>query len=1118
MRCSNCGSDNPAGKRFCGDCGKPLGNECPKCGAQNPPGKRFCGDCGTEISARTGPGQSIAFSSSTSPDITIATPTAPQTGEGERKTVTALFADIKGSTELMEELDPEEARAIIDPALKLMIDAVSRYDGYIVQSTGDGVFALFGAPLAHEDHPQRALYASLRMREEIQHYGAKLQEEGRAPIEIRVGINSGEVVVRSLRTGKAHTEYTPIGHTANLASRLQAIARTGSILISESTRRLAEGYFQLRALGGTRVKGITEPVKVYEVIGLGPLRTHLQRAAGRGLTKFVGRVRELDTMRDLLELAKAGHGQIVAVMGEPGVGKSRLFFEFKAVGQSGCLLLEAYSISHGKASAYLPLIELLRDYSGITPEDDQRQRREKITGKVLTLERSLEDTLPYLFSLFSLQDQDDLFMPIDPQLRRRRAQEAIKRILLRESLSQPLLVIFEDLHWIDEQTQEFLNVLADSIGTARILLMVNYRPEYSHHWNSKTYYTQLRLAPLGRNSAEELLSSLIGDAVELKPIKRMIIERTEGNPFFIEEMVQALSDEGVLVRNGVVKVARSLSQVRVPPTVQGVLASRIDRLSAPEKEFLQTLAILGREFSLSLVREVAAKPDEELERLLAILQLGEFIYEQPAFPDVEYIFKHALTQEVAYRSVLNERRRALHERAGVALERLFGERLDEHLQELARHYELGANVAKAVHYLSQAALRTAHRGLLAEGTEQADRALKLLETLPETSERAEQELALLSAMALAMGFAKSFGTPEAVPLYQRAAVLSKRLGDNRRLFGILTVTGVGHSEQGESAAADAMRDEVHTVAAQIGDIAYQLAADVWDAWVTLWIGLFKHSSARAEHALINYKHGGHALNEWLLRPDIVGRQVAALGLWLLGYPDRALARAEEALAESSLPPTDQACALHTLAEVCACRGELGRAYEAARNEFEVCSEYGIDTGVGGGSGSALAVLGWVLVMRGEFNDGLMQLSRAIEQIRSRGRKLTVPLYLGRLALAYLAIGDQSSASAVIAQALILASDTGEHAWDAELLRVKGEIAVKRGANDEAAHAFGSAIEIAQAQEAKSWELRAATSLARLLIQQDRDEEARALLVPIYGLFTEGFETADLKEAEALLIG
>jgi len=735
---------------------------------------------------------------------------------------------------------------------------------------------------------------------------------------------------------------------------------------------------------------------------------------------------------------------------------------------------------------------------------------------VLTLERSLEDTLPYLFSLFGLQDKEDLLIPIDPQLRRLRTQEAIKRILLRESLSQPLFVIFEDLHWIDEQTQEFLNLFADSIGTARILLMVNYRPEYSHHWNSKTYYTQLTLAPLGRENAEELLSSLIGDAIELKPIKRMIIERTEGNPFFIEEMVQALSDEGVLVRNGVVKVARSLSQVRVPPTVQGVLASRIDRLPAREKEFLQTLAVVGREFSISLVREVAAKPDEELERLLANLQLGEFIYEQPAFPEVEYIFKHALTQEVAYHSLLNERRRALHEGTGAALERLFPERLDEYSDELARHYECSGNIVKAVYYLSFAALSTAHQGLLAEGTEQAYRALKLLETLPDTPERAKQELALLTALALSTGFAKAFGAPETVAVCERAAALSRRLGDSRRLFGLLTMIMVGNSERGELSFTSAVREEFRAAAVDTGDIAYELAASVADAWITLWLGEFTQSSNCAEYAIMNYAHGGHAIIEWLLRPDVLAHHTAGLALWSLGYPDKALARAEEALREPSLAPTDRACALHAVAEVCAWRGDLTRSYEAARDELEICLTYGIRGGVFGCAENAIATLGWVLLMRGEFSEALKQLGRAIEEIRGRGRKLIVPLYLGRLALGYLATGDVSSASEVITQALTLANETGERAWDAELRRIEGTIALTQGRTDEAESALRSAIEIAQAQEAKSWQLRAATSIARLLIEQGRGEEGRALLIPIYGWFTEGFDTADLKDAKALL--
>jgi class 3 adenylate cyclase len=309
--------------------------------------------------------------------------------EGERKTVTALFADIKGSTELMEDLDPEEARAIIDPALKLMIDAVHRYDGYIVQSTGDGIFALFGAPLAHEDHPQRALYAALRMQEEMSRYSAKVIADGGMPIEARIGVNTGEVVVRSITTGAGQTEYTPIGHTTNLASRMQVVAPTGSIAISEQTRRLVEGYFQLKPRGPTRVKGLSGPVNVYEVTGIGPLRTRLQRAAGRGLTKFVGREREMEALKHAAEQASAGRGQIVAAMAEPGVGKSRLFFEFKAVSQSGCMVLEAFSVSYGKASAYLPVIELLKGYFEIVDQDDERKRREKVNGKVLTLDRSL---------------------------------------------------------------------------------------------------------------------------------------------------------------------------------------------------------------------------------------------------------------------------------------------------------------------------------------------------------------------------------------------------------------------------------------------------------------------------------------------------------------------------------------------------------------------------------------------------------------------------------------------------------------------------------------------------------------------------------------------------------
>jgi class 3 adenylate cyclase len=466
MRCSKCGSDNRQGRKFCANCGAPLAVTCPKCGVANQSNEKFCGECGAPIDS-TAP----LAASRAQPRPLQSSDAIPATEvvDGERKTVTALFADIKGSMELMEDLDPEEARTIIDPALKLMIEAVHRYDGYIVQSTGDGIFALFGAPVAHEDHPQRALYAALRMQEEMRRFAERLRADKGLNLQVRVGANVGDVVVRTIQTGTEHPEYSPIGHSTSLAARLQTLATPGSTVISGNMRGLVKGYFQLRGLGPTRIKGVSEPAELFEVTGLGPLRTRLQRAAGRGLTKFVGRQREMDTLRHVAEQARVGRGQIVAVMADPGVGKSRLIYEFKATSQSGWMVLEAFSVSYGKASAYLPVLDLLSQYFEIGRDDDDRKRRERVLGKVLGLDRALEDTLPYLYSLQAIGDTSDSLAQMDPQIRRRRTLDAIKRILLRESMNQPLMIIFEDLHWIDNETQALLNVLVDAIANARIL-------------------------------------------------------------------------------------------------------------------------------------------------------------------------------------------------------------------------------------------------------------------------------------------------------------------------------------------------------------------------------------------------------------------------------------------------------------------------------------------------------------------------------------------------------------------------------------------------------------------------------------------------------------------------
>jgi class 3 adenylate cyclase len=393
-----------------------------------------------------------------------------------------------------EDLDPEEARAIVDPTLKLMMEAVQRYGGYVAQSTGDGIFALFGAQVAHEDHPQRALYAALRMQEELKRYSDGIRSEG-LPLQVRIGVNTGEVVVRTVQTGEGHTEYVPIGHATSLAARMQALAPIGSIAATEPVRRLCEGYFTFKTLGPTKVKGVRDPVEVYEVTGPGVLRSHFELSARRGLTRFVGRERELDQLRRVLELALGGQGQVVAVMAEVGTGKSRLFYEFKGTIPATCKVLEAYSVSHGKASPWLPVLQLLRGYFDIRDSDDPRVCRKKIRAALSALDPALDDTLPYLFELLGIPDDGDPLAQMDPQIKRQRTFDALKRMVLHESLRQPIVVIFEDLHWIDDQTQALLDLLADSIANARILLLVNYRPEYHHGWSNKSYYLRLRLDP-----------------------------------------------------------------------------------------------------------------------------------------------------------------------------------------------------------------------------------------------------------------------------------------------------------------------------------------------------------------------------------------------------------------------------------------------------------------------------------------------------------------------------------------------------------------------------------------------------------------------------------------------
>jgi class 3 adenylate cyclase len=698
--------------KFCGQCATALHTICASCGASSPPENKFCGHCAAPLSGITG-------SRFRSPDtytprhLAERIRTARGALEGERKQVTVLFADVKGSMELLADRDPEEASKVLDPVLELMMEAVHRYEGTVNQVTGDGIMALFGAPLAHEDHAVRACYAALRMQESIKRCAGEMRRTMGIPIAIRVGLNSGEILVRSIGSD-LQMDYTAVGQTTHLAARMEQAALPGSIVITHDALRLAEGFVEVSPLGPVPVKGLAEPVEIYEVTAAGPARTRLQAGARRGLTRFVGRHAELEQLRRVQQRAASGHGQVVAVVGEAGVGKSRLVYEFSHSHRlQGWLVLQSASVSYGKATSYLPVIDLLKGYFKIQDRDDLREIREKVTGKLLTLDESLKPTLLPLLSLLDVPGDDAAWQALDPGQRRQRTLEAVRRLLLREAREQPVLLIFEDLHWIDTETQTLLDGLVDSLGSARLLLLVNYRPEYRHTWGNKTSYSQMRLDALPAEGAGELLDALLGDDPGLAPLKRLLVRR--GNPFFLEETVRTLVESKALTgERGRYRLAQPVQTIQPPSTVQAILAARIDRLPSEHKRLLQIASVVGKDVPFTLLQAAADLQDESLRRGLDRLQAAEFLHETGLFPDLEYSFTHSLTHEVAYSSLLEERRRMLHARIVEALEALAGERAAEQVERLAHHALRGEAWAKALAYCRQAGEKAVGRSAYRE--------------------------------------------------------------------------------------------------------------------------------------------------------------------------------------------------------------------------------------------------------------------------------------------------------------------------------------------------------------------------------------------------------------------
>jgi predicted ATPase/class 3 adenylate cyclase len=739
VRCARCQAENPAGMKVCGQCAAPLIAVCTSCGADNPPEGRFCDQCAAPLS-KAAPSRFPSPDNYTPKDLAERILTSKAALEGERKQVTVLFADLKGSMELLA--DPEKARTILDPVLELMMEAVHRYEGTVNQVLGDGIMALFGAPLAHEDHAVRACYAALRMQETVKRHAEAVRRAEGVLVQIRVGLNSGEVVVRSIGSD-LHIDYTAVGPTTHLAARMEQLAPPGTVRLTEHTHRLVEGFVRASPMGLTAVKGLADPINVFELTAVAARRNRLEvLATTRGLTRFVGRDAEMAALRQAVEHAGAGRGQIVAVIAEAGVGKSRLVWELthsEVVQQ--WLVLESDAPPYGKAIPYVSVIKLLQAYFQIQDEDDAARVREKVTGKLMTLDDVLMPDVVVFLSLLDVPVDDPHWQALDPVQRRRRTLGACKHLLVRESGARPLLIIFEDLHWVDGETQAVLDILVGSLPSARILLLVNYRPGYQHGWGGKTYYTQLTLEALPPESADELLTALLGSHPELDVLKRALIERTEGNPFFLEESVRSLVETGALTgERGARRLTTSPDVLKIPASIQSVLGARIDRLPAEDKRLLQAAAVIGKDVPLRLLEAVVETPAETLSRQLSALQAAEFLYEAGLFPEVEYTFKHALTHEVAYGSLVQSRKRALHARIVEAIENLYSERPAEQVDRLAHHMVKAEAWDKAVLYLKQAADRAAGRSAHREAVRYFEEALVALAHVSPTAETTAQAI------------------------------------------------------------------------------------------------------------------------------------------------------------------------------------------------------------------------------------------------------------------------------------------------------------------------------------------------------------------------------------------
>ena len=1075
--CPRCRAENPPSHRFCVSCGQALQASCARCGFVHEPGARFCGGCGQPILA------SIAAARFASPETYTPAHLAEKirisrgTLEGERKQVTVLFADMKGSLELLADRDPEDARRMLDPVLGVMMEAVHRYEGTVNQVLGDGIMAIFGAPVAHENHAVRAAYAALRMHEGVQRLARELRRAEGVDVQIRAGLNSGEVVVRAIGSD-LHMDYSAVGQTTHLAAQMERLTRPGSTLLTPETRRLTEGFVAVTALGPVPIKGIAEPVEVYELTGPGPARYRLQAAAVRGLSRFVGRDGEIVRLREAFARSGAGDGRLVALVGEPGVGKSRVIREFlEGSWVEGAIVLEARPLAYRQTPSWFPLVDAFRRYCQIDRLDDAQTIREKITDKLLALDRTLAPALPALLALADLEPDDPEWRGLDPPQRRRRIQEAVRNMLLVESRRQPVVLVVEDLQRIDEETQTLLDNLVDRLQGARMLILVSYRPEYQHAWGSKSAYAQIRIDPFPPVTAHALLESMLGSDPGLTALKTVLVERTDGNPLFLEESVRALVETHALLGEpGARRLAKPLESVQVPGSVQAVLAARIDRLTPAAKHVLQCASVIGKDVPFAVLAGIADLPDEGLRAGLSGLQAGELLYEASLFPEIEYTFKHALTQEVAYGSLLHETRRALHARIVDIIERLYATRLGEHLERLAYHALRGGLRERAVDYLRQAGAKAAARSAHRDAVAFFEQALEIVEG------QGPQGPALATAIDLVFDLRASLAPlgefTRTLDHLRRAAAHAEALGDRRRLGWVSAYLTQSHYTLGEQAAAIRAAEQALEAGQALPDASLQIVAA---------FGL-----GQAHHVLGDYRAAQRHLGRVVAAVDgelsrerwgMAGLVSVASRIWLAasladtGDFGDALMRAREAVALAEAPehPWSLAGACMTVGFVHVSQGHLDEAAPVLDRGIAFSREMDLTAWLP----MLLCARGIAHARSGRVVDGLLMLEEGVRRASALRILSRHALRLVWLTEGYLRAGRVDEASDAADQARRLAAEHAEQGYAAMAVRMLGEIAARAGQETRAAEHYADALARARALAMRPLEARCHLGLGEL---------------------------------------